>query len=69
MNSRRLARRTPEHATFPARGTYAEARRIGSLLRKETVGGALLSQHVGGSLEGRRADRKCAQRLEIPGAE
>lgn len=27
---------------FPSRGTYAEALRIGSLLRKETVGGALL---------------------------
>lgn len=42
MTSRRPARRTPERATFPSRGTYAEARRIGSLLRKETVGGALL---------------------------
>ena len=27
---------------FPSRGSYAEALRIGSLLRKETVGGALL---------------------------
>lgn len=40
--TRRLARPTPERALFPARGTYAEARRIGSLLRKETVGGGLL---------------------------
>ena len=27
---------------FPARGSYPEARRIGELLRKETVGGILL---------------------------
>ena len=27
---------------FPARGSYAEAVRIGQVLRKETVGGALL---------------------------
>lgn len=32
----------PKQAGFPARGTYAEARRIASLLRRETVGGALL---------------------------
>ncbi len=36
----RPARRSP--ALFPARGTYTEAIRIGTLLRKETVGGALL---------------------------
>ncbi|MCK3771056.1 Na+/H+ antiporter NhaA [Microbacterium aerolatum] len=42
MTSRRPARRTPQRATFPARGTYTEARRIASLLRKETVGGGLL---------------------------
>lgn len=33
-------RRTAE--LFPARGTYAEVLRVGALLRKETVGGALL---------------------------
>jgi len=38
MNSRP----NPSAATFPARGAYAEARRIGALLRKETVGGTLL---------------------------
>ncbi len=36
----RPARRTP--TLFPARGTRSEATRIGALLRKETVGGALL---------------------------
>lgn len=34
--------RVPEWTQFPSRGSYAEALRIGSLLRKETVGGALL---------------------------
>lgn len=35
--------RRPVHRTvFPARGSYTEAVRISSLLRKETVGGALL---------------------------
>lgn len=33
---------TPERQLFPRRGSYAEALRIGSLLRKETVGGGLL---------------------------
>lgn len=36
------ARRPAERALFPRRGSYAEALRIGVLLRKETVGGALL---------------------------
>lgn len=35
-------RPTPQNATFPSRGAYTEARRIGALLRKETVGGMLL---------------------------
>src|SRR3546814_20616864 len=33
-------RSTPD--SFPRRGSYAEARRIGTLLRKEPVGGILL---------------------------
>ena len=33
---------TPERQFFPRRGSYTEALRIGSLLRKETVGGGLL---------------------------
>lgn len=37
---RRPRRATP--ISFPERGTYAEASRIGALLRKEAVGGALL---------------------------
>ena len=32
----------PRQAVFPRRGTYLESLRIGALLRKETVGGALL---------------------------
>lgn len=39
---RSKARRFPRARVFPARGSYAEALRIGSILRKETVGGALL---------------------------
>lgn len=35
-------RRPPGRGLFPARGSYTEAVRIGALLRKETVGGALL---------------------------
>ncbi len=31
-----------QHDSFPERGSYAEASRIGTLLRKEAVGGALL---------------------------
>lgn len=40
INTRRRATRRPR--LFPAHGSYAEATRIGKLLRKETVGGALL---------------------------
>ncbi len=36
------ARLPPERVQFPRRGSYAEALRIGELLRKETIGGALL---------------------------
>lgn len=38
----RPARPTPRRSLFPNRGSYAEAVRIGALLRKETVGGVLL---------------------------
>ncbi|MDQ0799977.1 hypothetical protein QF050_001616 [Arthrobacter sp. SLBN-112] len=33
---------TPQGSTVFSRGSYAEALRIGEILRKETVGGALL---------------------------
>src|SRR5690625_709569 len=42
MTSPQPAPRKPQRAVFPARGTYPEARRIGALLRKETIGGGLL---------------------------
>ncbi|GAA2580239.1 MULTISPECIES: Na+/H+ antiporter NhaA [Microbacterium] len=42
MTSPDPARNTPASAQFPLRGSYAEALRIGTLLRKETVGGGLL---------------------------
>lgn len=38
----RPAHPTPRRSLFPNRGSYAEAVRIGALLRKETVGGVLL---------------------------
>lgn len=38
----RPARPAPRRSLFPNRGSYAEAVRIGALLRKETVGGVLL---------------------------
>ena len=38
----RPARPTPRRSLFPNRGSYAQALRIGALLRKETVGGVLL---------------------------
>ncbi len=42
MTARQPSHHPSEPEQFPARGSYAEARRIGTLLRKETVGGALL---------------------------
>ena len=42
MTSADPRRPTPNDGAFPRRGSYAEALRIGELLRKETVGGALL---------------------------
>ncbi|MFT3798113.1 Na+/H+ antiporter NhaA [Microbacterium sp.] len=42
MTSSRPAPGIPEGGLFPSRGSRGEALRIGALLRKETVGGALL---------------------------
>lgn len=42
MSSSDPTHRAPEQTGFPRRGSYAEALRIGVLLRKETVGGILL---------------------------